>query len=172
MTPEFPAALLPQVEDSMQVDSYIPQVSSGIAATPGSLGAEALPTIPQAGLVEPEASSHVTAPQTLLPPPAVIITTTAPSLPPQVTQPSQSTRGRIRISRDIGDLSLCICGDSAEPSDPRTAGDVARCKRNGCETKWYHLDCIGFESVTDAWVCDACIHSGAVRGTKRRRTGR
>ncbi|KAJ7814501.1 hypothetical protein B0H14DRAFT_3149409 [Mycena olivaceomarginata] len=40
----------------------------------------------------------------------------------------------------------------SELSGPRMwlrRGDVARCKREGCETKWYHVDCIEPEIASD-----------------------
>lgn len=46
---------------------------------------------------------------------------------------SEPTRvGRRRKCRDMSDLSLCLCGDSARPDD---AGSI-RCQRAGCETVW------------------------------------
>ncbi|KAF8815934.1 hypothetical protein BYT27DRAFT_7078697, partial [Phlegmacium glaucopus] len=36
------------------------------------------------------------------------------------------------------DLNDCLCGDVVEPSVER----VVKCKQPGCETQWYHLDCV------------------------------
>ncbi|KAA1480081.1 hypothetical protein DENSPDRAFT_789904 [Dentipellis sp. KUC8613] len=57
------------------------------------------------------------------------------------------------------DISACICGEHVAAD---SAGAL-QCKRTGCETQWYHLDCVGLEMTPRRWICDAC------EGTKRRR---
>ncbi|KIM34856.1 hypothetical protein M413DRAFT_79336 [Hebeloma cylindrosporum] len=59
----------------------------------------------------------------------------------------------------------CLCGVHATPN----SNDAAKCKRNGCETKWYHLECIQLEQVPKNWVCDACSSSQRGRGGKHAR---
>ncbi|KAJ7671994.1 hypothetical protein B0H17DRAFT_1335340 [Mycena rosella] len=175
-TPEFPVALLPRVGDFMEVDHDIPPMildTAAMAEIPLK-PSDALPSIAEAIPSETQAPLNVivhscspVARPSSIPLPVMTIN---PILP--VTQPTVSSRsGRKRVAKDVGDLSLCICGDSAVPIDSKSTGDVAYCKIEGCETKWYHLDCLNLESVTDPWVCDACVHSGSARGPKRRRLG-
>ncbi|KAJ7104685.1 hypothetical protein C8R44DRAFT_746366 [Mycena epipterygia] len=66
-------------------------------------------------------------------------------------------------------LSACFCGKSAAPMDDADCPNVARCKMEGCETKWYHLACIEQGSVPDNWMCEACLSTGEGRSGKRRR---
>ncbi|KAJ7654334.1 hypothetical protein B0H17DRAFT_1186207 [Mycena rosella] len=168
-TPEFPAALLPRVGDFMEVDHDIPPIildTAAMAEIPLK-PSDALPSIAEAIPSETQAPLNVivhscspVARPSSIPLPVMTIN---PILP--VTQPTVSSRsGRKRVAKDVGDLSLCICGDSAVPIDSKSTGDVAHCKIEGCETKWYHLDCLNLESVTDTWVCDACVHLGSARG--------
>ncbi|KAJ7749860.1 hypothetical protein B0H14DRAFT_438574 [Mycena olivaceomarginata] len=104
-----------------------------------------------------------------LPPPAAA---TAPTLPSQNTVTVDTRSGRKRTVRNMDDLLLCICGQSAKPTDSHAAGDVARCKREGCETKWYHVDCIEPEIASDSWVCKPCRAASTREGKKRRTTRR
>ncbi|KAJ7255087.1 hypothetical protein B0H12DRAFT_1233167 [Mycena haematopus] len=86
--------------------------------------------------------------------------------------------GRKRKEReDLGDISAalgaCICGSSAAPVHDSDYPNVARCKKEGCETKWYHLRCLQVGSVGDKWVCDPCetLVEHSAGPSKRRRTG-
>ncbi|KAF8871905.1 hypothetical protein CPB84DRAFT_1691803 [Gymnopilus junonius] len=46
--------------------------------------------------------------------------------------------------------------------------DVAiECKRAGCETQWYHLQCMKLNYVLWNWVCEACMALGMARRSKR-----
>ncbi|KAJ6565193.1 hypothetical protein DFH09DRAFT_1474606 [Mycena vulgaris] len=73
---------------------------------------------------------------------------------------------------DVVDLSaalaLCLCGKSAAPTDPSNQPNLACCKIESCETKWYHLACLELGNVPENWVCEAGLSAGG-RGTKRRR---
>ena len=76
--------------------------------------------------------------------------------------------GRKRRILDLSGLSECLCGTGAIEGE---AGLIT-CGASGCETKrvsdmarsgedvltlhQYHLDCVGLERATKAWVCDAC----------------
>ncbi|KAF8120367.1 hypothetical protein K438DRAFT_2036380, partial [Mycena galopus ATCC 62051] len=54
-------------------------------------------------------------------------------------------------------LEACICGISAAPEDQPDHPNLARCKNEGCETKWYHLlGVLERRGVPDAWVCNVC----------------
>ncbi|KAJ7814764.1 hypothetical protein B0H14DRAFT_3746965 [Mycena olivaceomarginata] len=73
---------------------------------------------------------------------------------------------RKRKARNFGDLKDCLCGIPASGSD----GDAIECNRNGCETGWYHLLCVGMESAVTYWTCGACASSGSSsRAVKRAR---
>ncbi|KAJ6599765.1 hypothetical protein DFH09DRAFT_1303138 [Mycena vulgaris] len=85
--------------------------------------------------------------------------------------------GRKRKEReDLGDISAalgaCICGFAAAPGHESDYPNVARCKKEGCETKWYHLRCLKVGSVEQNWVCEPC--KGLVEhsaGPSKRRRG-
>ncbi|KAJ7825467.1 hypothetical protein B0H14DRAFT_3468488 [Mycena olivaceomarginata] len=47
------------------------------------------------------------------------------------------------------DLEACLCGFSAVPHDDSDHPNLARCKNEGCETKWYHLRCLERGSVPE-----------------------
>ncbi|KAF8239639.1 hypothetical protein L208DRAFT_1236414, partial [Tricholoma matsutake] len=36
------------------------------------------------------------------------------------------------------------------------------CRQPGCETQWYHLQCIALKQVPTKWICKACEASGPV----------
>ncbi|KAJ7192307.1 hypothetical protein GGX14DRAFT_406411 [Mycena pura] len=74
---------------------------------------------------------------------------------------------------DIAEISAalqnCLCGSSAAPADDSDYPNVAHCKNEGCETKWYHLACLERGSVPNNWVCEACLSGSDT--VKRRRSG-
>ncbi|KAF8166039.1 hypothetical protein B0H34DRAFT_649099 [Crassisporium funariophilum] len=43
---------------------------------------------------------------------------------------------------------------SLDPVDPSLHG-VLKCKQAGCETQWYHLQCVSLEQIPRNWVCEA-----------------
>ncbi|KAF8187410.1 hypothetical protein K438DRAFT_1677498 [Mycena galopus ATCC 62051] len=95
-----------------------------------------------------------------------------PAHPPS---PDRHTRRSVRKRKEpeglqglAAALEACICGMSAAPEDQSDHPNLARCKNEGCETKWYHLRCLERGGVPDAWVCDACLSAGAGRSKRRR----
>ncbi|KAF8161442.1 hypothetical protein B0H34DRAFT_673382 [Crassisporium funariophilum] len=74
---------------------------------------------------------------------------------------------RKRVVRQLADaLNGCLCGSVLDGS----VDGVLKCNQAGCETQWYHLQCVKLEQEPHNWVCKACEASGRVRGG--RRTGR
>ncbi|KAF8156524.1 hypothetical protein B0H34DRAFT_709473 [Crassisporium funariophilum] len=57
---------------------------------------------------------------------------------------------------------------SLDPVDPSLHG-VLKCKQAGCETQWYHLQCVSLEQIPRNWVCEACEASGRRWAGKRLR---
>ncbi|KAF8233474.1 hypothetical protein L208DRAFT_1266720 [Tricholoma matsutake] len=53
-------------------------------------------------------------------------------------------------------LSECTCGVAVSQDEISAGCDVICCKKTGCETQWYHLQCIGLEYATSGWTCEAC----------------
>ncbi|KAF9479799.1 hypothetical protein BDN70DRAFT_784551, partial [Pholiota conissans] len=51
----------------------------------------------------------------------------------------------------IDALKGFLCGLVADPSSE----DVLKCKQSGCETQFYHLQCISLECAPRNWVCKA-----------------
>ncbi|KAJ7749433.1 hypothetical protein B0H16DRAFT_1845530 [Mycena metata] len=103
-----------------------------------------------------------------------------PAPPGNPTQPSATDSGTRRSTRkrkerdDLKEiqaaLEACICGTSAAPEDGVDLANVAQCKNEACETKWYHLRCLEQGNVGENWVCDACVSTGGRFAAKRRRT--
>ncbi|KAI0310772.1 hypothetical protein OF83DRAFT_830481 [Amylostereum chailletii] len=69
-------------------------------------------------------------------------------------------RGRKRKTLD--GLGSCLCGDVVDEGSEGSVG----CRKAGCETRWYHLQCIGLELPPKRWTCDACVSSA---GRSKRR---
>ncbi|KAJ6543395.1 hypothetical protein DFH09DRAFT_1088832 [Mycena vulgaris] len=63
-----------------------------------------------------------------------------------------STR-KCKEREDLGYLSAalvaCICGNSAAPTDSADYPNLACCKTESCETKWYHLACLELGKVRE-----------------------
>ncbi|KAJ7023009.1 hypothetical protein C8F04DRAFT_1193888 [Mycena alexandri] len=75
---------------------------------------------------------------------------------PPATDPGTRRSTRKRKARDElkeleAALEACICGISAAPGDDADYANVARCKNEGCETKWYHLKCLEQGKVAENW---------------------
>ncbi|KAI9433400.1 hypothetical protein H4582DRAFT_1819930 [Lactarius indigo] len=68
-----------------------------------------------------------------------------------------SSFGRKRKLRNMCDVSACLCGNSAAPSAGQAAGgEVVCCRVAGCETKWYHIACVGLSFSPKSWTCEVC----------------
>ncbi|KDR70514.1 hypothetical protein GALMADRAFT_76123 [Galerina marginata CBS 339.88] len=81
-----------------------------------------------------------------------------------------SGRGRPRRVPERKFLGECICGNPVSAEEMDDGGQAIICKRAGCETTWYHLECVGLERRIPAWVCESCKSSGGKgQGGKRRR---
>ncbi|KIM38046.1 hypothetical protein M413DRAFT_76483, partial [Hebeloma cylindrosporum] len=64
-------------------------------------------------------------------------------------------------------LNRCLCGLVVNPDVD--FGNSVQCKQAGCETQWYHLQCIGLELAPGRWVCEACEASGRARAKRIRK---
>ncbi|KAH7907202.1 hypothetical protein BJ138DRAFT_1104514 [Hygrophoropsis aurantiaca] len=73
--------------------------------------------------------------------------------------------GRVRKTRDMGEVSACVCGAQVTEQE-KEAEQVAECTERGCETRWYHLDCLNFIYVPHNWKCDA--HGRPTKRIRRR----
>ncbi|KAF8237592.1 hypothetical protein L208DRAFT_1191519, partial [Tricholoma matsutake] len=49
-------------------------------------------------------------------------------------------------------LNRCLCRSVLNSS----LSGVVKCKQAGCETQWYHLQCVGLEQEPQNWLCMAC----------------
>ncbi|KAH8985870.1 hypothetical protein EDB92DRAFT_1818479 [Lactarius akahatsu] len=76
-----------------------------------------------------------------------------------------SSFGRKWKLRNMHDISECLCGNSAVPLAGNKREDVVCCRITGCETKWYHLSCVGPLSSAKGWTCEVCL-SDAGKGKR------
>ncbi|KAF5309484.1 hypothetical protein D9619_012434 [Psilocybe cf. subviscida] len=85
------------------------------------------------------------------------------------TSPVQYGRGHRRAvpsKRERDNFSECCDKGVVTPE----SADSIECQRAGCETRWYHLECIGLEQAPVKWHCDACRQRpSAQRATKKGR---
>ncbi|KAJ7696885.1 hypothetical protein B0H16DRAFT_1903738 [Mycena metata] len=73
---------------------------------------------------------------------------------------------RKRLPQNLKALEQCLCGNPVSEDDT----EKIKCNRNGCETVWYHLSCVGMEDSVHYWTCEACASSaGGSRPLKRTR---
>ncbi|KDR66759.1 hypothetical protein GALMADRAFT_80522 [Galerina marginata CBS 339.88] len=73
---------------------------------------------------------------------------------------------RKRRSRAV--VYECICGESVSRQDIEAGGRVIECNKAGCETRWFHLDCVELEYAVNNWKCQSCQVADD-RPRKRRR---
>lgn len=101
----------------------------------------------------------------------------------EFTIEGQPTRhGRIRQTRDMMEVTACICGTPVE-SELRNSNTAVQCGYRGCETLWvsvfspsaptpqfllngpqFHLGCLNFEVPPRNWRCP-----NHIQPTKRQR---
>ncbi|KAH9048307.1 hypothetical protein EDB84DRAFT_1574733 [Lactarius hengduanensis] len=73
-----------------------------------------------------------------------------------------------RKLHNMHNVSACLCGKSAGPSAAQMAGDeVVCCRVASCETKWYHIICVGLSFSPKSWTCEVCQSDTGI--LKRRR---
>ncbi|KAF7326445.1 hypothetical protein MVEN_02615000 [Mycena venus] len=69
---------------------------------------------------------------------------------------------------NLGGCDACSRNISEEEKGDRSL--VAECSKQGCETRWFHVACMGLEgALPRSWVCEAC--GGLGWGAKRQRRG-
>ncbi|KAH7931135.1 hypothetical protein BV22DRAFT_1027895 [Leucogyrophana mollusca] len=84
------------------------------------------------------------------PPPAVLIASNQTDF----NLEARPTRiGRVRKTRDMAEVSACLCG-AIVAEDERTSDQAVQCAERGCETQWFHLDCLNFTFAPKNWRCD------------------
>ncbi|KAK0444290.1 uncharacterized protein EV420DRAFT_1648982 [Desarmillaria tabescens] len=64
----------------------------------------------------------------------------------------QSGRAKRRII-NVEDLRQCYCGTAVEE---HLRSDAVSCSSRGCETIWFHLECLRVDYVPVGWRCNAC----------------
>jgi len=71
-----------------------------------------------------------------------------------------ATNGRPRRTRYMVDIYACICGKVVEDEARVIGSDTAlRCAFEGCETLWFHLECLNFEHAPRGWRCENHVHT-------------
>ncbi|KAH9010931.1 hypothetical protein EDB83DRAFT_2448852 [Lactarius deliciosus] len=61
------------------------------------------------------------------------------------------------------EVTACICGKPVE-SELKNTDTAVQCGYRGCETLWFHLECLNFEVAPRNWRCP-----NHIRPTKRQR---
>ncbi|KAF8902743.1 hypothetical protein CPB84DRAFT_1678634 [Gymnopilus junonius] len=56
---------------------------------------------------------------------------------------------------EVQDQGDCICEEELD----RSADNVIKCRRPGCEMQWYHLACVKLQQKPHNWTCEACKKS-------------
>jgi hypothetical protein len=139
------------------------------------------------GALENGMSVHVSAIEVDSPPVGTVATHPVPTLvsinQTEFTIEAQPTRrGRIRRTRDMMEVTACICGNPVE-SESRNSDAAVQCGYRGCETLWvsalpataptsqfllndfqFHLQCLNFDVAPRSWRCP-----NHIRPTKRQR---
>ncbi|KAF8162673.1 hypothetical protein B0H34DRAFT_692514 [Crassisporium funariophilum] len=66
--------------------------------------------------------------------------------------------GRPRRTRDMAEMYACMCGRVVE-EEARVMGSktAVRCAFEGCETSWFHLECLRLNCAPKGWRCE--IHA-------------
>ncbi|KAF8981496.1 hypothetical protein BDQ17DRAFT_1262977, partial [Cyathus striatus] len=59
-------------------------------------------------------------------------------------------------------LNGCLCGHVVD----EMATDAVKCKYIGCETQFYHHECVANGPIPCGWTCSACSGEGQSRGGK------
>ncbi|KAF8238800.1 hypothetical protein L208DRAFT_1152302, partial [Tricholoma matsutake] len=57
----------------------------------------------------------------------------------------------------------CTCGEAVTDEEISIGEGIIRCESAGCETRWYHLQCVELEYRVSGWGCEACKASGSNR---------
>ncbi|KAH8984638.1 hypothetical protein EDB86DRAFT_2833455 [Lactarius hatsudake] len=60
--------------------------------------------------------------------------------------------GRICQTRDMMEVTACICSKPVE-NELKNADTAVQCGYSGCETLWFHLECLNFEVPPRNWCC-------------------
>jgi len=85
--------------------------------------------------------------------------------------PTHATRsGRTRKRRHFEEeLSVCLCGHqvSAEERLDSSIRPAIKCRYVGCETQWFHLECVNLEFTPKYWDCG--VHGEELRSKRGRR---
>ncbi|KAJ7675202.1 hypothetical protein B0H17DRAFT_1140403 [Mycena rosella] len=131
-------------------------------------GMDYAPSPPGLDFVESDAAASICAPEF----PAVQDVSAALTTPQNVTVPvterpaDEIVASRLRSGknkRKVKEMEFtCVCDDTVTAAQ-KADGSAIECSKAGCETIWYHLECVGQEASRKGWVCKSC------GGGKRRR---
>ncbi|KAJ7604917.1 hypothetical protein FB45DRAFT_1149799, partial [Roridomyces roridus] len=107
-----------------------------------------------APIFSPPPPLNSAAPTTVTPATA---TTNATPVPPSVLPSVQVGRGQRRKRRiSFDSLDACTCGIPLSQAEQGNSSVSIRCTRGGCETVWYHLECVDAYGARRPWVCKPC----------------
>ncbi|KJA21596.1 hypothetical protein HYPSUDRAFT_140472, partial [Hypholoma sublateritium FD-334 SS-4] len=62
----------------------------------------------------------------------------------------------IPVQRAVYALNGCLCGIVVNPK----CEGALKSRQAGCETQWYHLHCVNFESEPKNWMHQQCLILG------------
>ncbi|KAJ7635427.1 hypothetical protein B0H17DRAFT_1217291 [Mycena rosella] len=124
-------------------------------------GMDYAPSPPGLDFVESDAAASICAPEF----PAVQDVSAALTTPQNVTVPvterpaDDIVASRLRSGknkRKVKEMEFtCVCDDTVTAAQ-KADGSAIECSKAGCETIWYHLECVGQEASRKGWVCKSC----------------
>ncbi|KZS86618.1 hypothetical protein SISNIDRAFT_471647 [Sistotremastrum niveocremeum HHB9708] len=92
---------------------------------------------------------------------------------PAIPAPTRSSRATVLGTRSHGirhldALFTCDCGNGVTEEE-KTGGWAVQCANRGCETQWFHLQCLDLDFTPAKWRCDSCKSSAKESTAKRAR---
>ncbi|KAJ7036428.1 hypothetical protein C8F04DRAFT_1095484 [Mycena alexandri] len=100
-------------------------------------------------------------PTVVQPPPVTpsAVAVSAPLIPPTqiaVTQTGRPQRSKTKRRDRDEELNCCDCGVAVTPAEKTDTSRTIECTKAGCESGWYHVECVDIGRPRKVWVCKSC----------------